>query len=978
AAASITEDADGLIQFDSDATKTANVYFSSDDTMTFKADINIEGDVLTVKNYHSFADFTNKNKTVSQFSGSSLDDVRFLQGGFASQMTFNSSEQDAFYGAMEYQTNTYADVDQGDYYDLVNNYDFSADTFYDGTASLAAALLSAVSDYDCATTADVVVTMDFTNADVLAVKAECESKKLSNMNFCDGDAMQQARNAMYQSFVPQQGDAFDIAATCPELIPDLNATVELSFCTCFSISNDDCSALADICLGTFGECADTLNGMCPDFGPGEASECITFLSGGQGNGGQDSGPCEGNYVADCLSIESESSCNGVYMNVGIYGEPPRYSNCSWHGGGCGYFSSGECSGGSGYDVNNSCHGAYVNYCSSLSSRLDCESSYMNTGIMGDMDEPYKNCMWFNNVCNESSSTTCTGGSGYVGGGGDAVCGNFMCETGETVGNCPADCGTCGDALCTGSETIFSCFADCSTDENSSFVTADILPASAYFNTDGDVDYFYHTIYTDYTFHIYRPITDDVTLQIYDQSQTTLLATSTSGCVSGYWPLDPYFLKVTGPSGYTGSYAIDTSVGRNCSDANSQIDTPFSNVSSIGVGDFNGYFVTGTGAAYSWGYGANYSLGNNSLSNSPLPVEILDNTGMSPISNVSKISGNGDHALALMTDGTVKSWGNNASGEIGDNTTTVKFLPDSVMGPGATGTLGNGAVTPMITSVVSAGMFSLALDSSGNVWAWGNDNNGQLGDNLSDHSEVPVQVHIISNVAGIAAGGSSNSGHGVAVKTDGSVWGWGRNNYGEVGNGSTFSIDGDAVREPEQVLRNSDSLALANIFKVAASEDHTLAIQDVFGGNPGWGHVYAWGRNNRGQLGDGTTTDSSKAISVSGSFGTSGSDFVTQVAAGWATSYALTTDGKVWAWGDNTYGQLGDGTTSADPSLTPTQVIGIGDTNDTKATQIVAGGTFAMALLANGEVVVWGSGGYGLGMGPNTLAITSPLPVIVVP
>ncbi len=208
ASASLISATNGDIEFDPDATKTASVFFShseGEDDMTFKSVINIDSDVLTTKNYGVFGDSINKNYTVSQFSGSSLADLRFLQAGFAGESSYNGNEQDPYYGATEYQTSTYADILSGTYYDLVNDYDFSADSFYGSDNASYATLLAAVSDYSCDVTPDIVVTMDFSNTDVQAVAADCESGRLDNMDFCDGEAIQTARQAMFTSFAQQQG-----------------------------------------------------------------------------------------------------------------------------------------------------------------------------------------------------------------------------------------------------------------------------------------------------------------------------------------------------------------------------------------------------------------------------------------------------------------------------------------------------------------------------------------------------------------------------------------------------------------------------------------------------------------------------------------------------------------------------------------------------------------------------------------------------
>jgi alpha-tubulin suppressor-like RCC1 family protein len=135
-----------------------------------------------------------------------------------------------------------------------------------------------------------------------------------------------------------------------------------------------------------------------------------------------------------------------------------------------------------------------------------------------------------------------------------------------------------------------------------------------------------------------------------------------------------------------------------------------------------------------------------------------------------------------------------------------------------------------------------------------------------------------------------------IKSNGTVWGWGSNNYGQLGNGTTAT---SSVQTQVSGLTNAVS--------VAAGASHTLALKSD-------GTVWSWGYNSNGQLGDGTTVNKSTPVQVSGLSG------AVSVAAGGNTSYAIKSDGTVWAWGYNNYGQLGDGTAVA--KTTPVQVTGV--------------------------------------------------------
>ncbi|WP_203971913.1 lamin tail domain-containing protein [Planotetraspora silvatica] len=223
------------------------------------------------------------------------------------------------------------------------------------------------------------------------------------------------------------------------------------------------------------------------------------------------------------------------------------------------------------------------------------------------------------------------------------------------------------------------------------------------------------------------------------------------------------------------------------------------------------------------------------------------------------------------------------------------------------------------------------DTSG-AYAWGDNSVGQLGMGSTDNLSSPAAVHAVSQVTQIAAGGF----HSLALRSDGTVWGWGDNTRGELGNG------GYAAPTPVPVQVSG----LTGIVQVAAGLGYSLALRSD-------GTVWAWGINTDGQLGDGTTTDRRTPVKVSGLIG------VTQIAAGGFHSLALRSNGTVRAWGWNYAGQLGNGTTTR--RTTPSAVSGL-----TKVTRIAVGREHSLARRSDGTVWAWGSNGYGqLGDGTTT-------------
>jgi alpha-tubulin suppressor-like RCC1 family protein len=226
------------------------------------------------------------------------------------------------------------------------------------------------------------------------------------------------------------------------------------------------------------------------------------------------------------------------------------------------------------------------------------------------------------------------------------------------------------------------------------------------------------------------------------------------------------------------------------------------------------------------------------------------------------------------------------------------------------------------------MHTLLARSDGTVWAWGGNLEGQIGDGTTNQRSLPIHITGLPDVIAVAAGYY----HSVALAADGTVRTWGRNFFGQLGDGTT-------TQRPAPV----EVSGLTGVTAVAASEGSTYALKSD-------GTVWAWGDNMEGQLGDGTTTNRYSPAQVSGLTN------VVAIAAGEVFALALKSDGTVWAWGNNIFGTLGDGTTNQ--ALTPVPATGLAG-----VAAITADGYHAAALENDGTVWSWGSGLYGeLGIG----------------
>ena len=294
------------------------------------------------------------------------------------------------------------------------------------------------------------------------------------------------------------------------------------------------------------------------------------------------------------------------------------------------------------------------------------------------------------------------------------------------------------------------------------------------------------------------------------------------------------------------------------------------------------------------------------------------------------------AASADTAQVVYAWGYNADGQAGAD---PSIAGDRVLSPVPV----HGAAAN-VTQLSGQGRFVLSLRSDGTVWGWGFNSFGVLGDRPS--SFVPVQIGgLPPGIVQVAAG----LNHGAALAADGSVWTWGGNAHGALGYptpGSEYSLT------PHQVP------GLSGVRQIAAGEDFTVALRSS-------GEVWSWGRNGAGQLGDGTYTDRTAPARNLTGYG------ITQVSAGMDFALARR-PGSVWAWGANYFGQLGNGSTSL-ASATPVIV----DRRTQNATQIVAGSFHAFAVDPDGSLWAWGSnynGALGLGTaGPEAVRTPQKVP-----
>jgi alpha-tubulin suppressor-like RCC1 family protein len=442
------------------------------------------------------------------------------------------------------------------------------------------------------------------------------------------------------------------------------------------------------------------------------------------------------------------------------------------------------------------------------------------------------------------------------------------------------------------------------------------------------------------------------------------------------------------------------------DLYAQQTNPLLTQATMVAAGYNHSLAINNSVVYSWGDNSSGQLGDGTTTNhqSPMVMNLLTDImrQRSAVSGVTvtarRVAAAGDHSLALLSDGSVWAWGANESGQLGDGTITTRTSPVQVLGLSKIVDIACGCTGTGLTRV----SFSAASDSSGALFAWGNNYAGQLGDGTTVDHRTPSYVENFLSEVTFAAGGNS---HSLGVKVTGELFAWGNNYDGQLGLNS--EINQSAPRQTRLLDKAAGATGLIGAIRIAAGAFHSVAVSSS--GTVGQGSVYTWGNNNNGQLGrisstpgypdltspvvtatdaaageyhtlaltttgtvsswglnssgqlgNGTTTNSFAPVQVTGLTG------VRAIAAGYNHSLAIDSNNVMWAWGKNTKGQLGTGDTQQ--RTTPAQVNG----GLTQIVELAAGENHSLALKADGTVYAWGYNYYGqLGTGNTT---DSALPV----
>ena len=407
------------------------------------------------------------------------------------------------------------------------------------------------------------------------------------------------------------------------------------------------------------------------------------------------------------------------------------------------------------------------------------------------------------------------------------------------------------------------------------------------------------------------------------------------------------------------------------------------LTQIAAGATHACALSSAGAAYCWGSDSNGQLGNNSTTQSPVPVAVTA-SGVLAGKTLTQIAGGQVHTCAIDSAGAAYCWGSGTNGRLGNGGTAQSLVPVMVTaagvlagktlteitagtattcavdsagaaycwGAGASGQLGNNTTTTSQTTAVtvtatgvlagktltqisagSSGSQECAQDSAGGAYCWGLNSSGQLG-NPATSKNFSVPAAVTSQATSI-----DGATHSCTI-SGGNAYCWGAGGSGQLGNGTTTTAQTTAV-----TVTTSGVLSGKTLFRIAAGGSNTCAVDSA-------GAAYCWGAGGSGQLGNGTTTTAqTTAVTVTTSGVLSGKT-LTQITGGGNHVCALDTTGAAYCWGADSSGQLGNGTTTT-PQTTAVAVTTAGALSGKTLVQIAGGGAYTCALDGAGVAYCWG-------------------------
>ena len=374
-------------------------------------------------------------------------------------------------------------------------------------------------------------------------------------------------------------------------------------------------------------------------------------------------------------------------------------------------------------------------------------------------------------------------------------------------------------------------------------------------------------------------------------------------------------------------------------------TPTTNdTTQIFLGGYHSSVITQEGVVYIWGRNMYGGLGDGTTTSKTTPIDITSELNLKSREIIIQMSLGNYHSAAVTSRGRLLTWGNNQYGQLGDDTTIDRLTPvdvtsqfnlnndetiiqvafngvssSAITSDGRIFTWGGktleiGFIIPESVPVDITSEFNLnpeekiiqvslggfhysAITSEGRIFTWGKNDDGQLGDGTTTYSSVPIditsQFSLTEDEKIIQA--SLGGSHSSVITSEGRIFTWGKNDSGQLGDGTTSDI-----LTPNNITDDFSLNIEEKIIEISLGQTHSAAITSE-------GRIFTWGFNFGGKLGDGTTENRTNPTDITSQFNLDDNETIIHVALGLFHSSAITSKGRVFTWGENEYGQLGDGT-----------------------------------------------------------------------
>ena len=384
------------------------------------------------------------------------------------------------------------------------------------------------------------------------------------------------------------------------------------------------------------------------------------------------------------------------------------------------------------------------------------------------------------------------------------------------------------------------------------------------------------------------------------------------------------------------------------------------ISMVDLGGTHSIALSANGRVFLWGNNNKGQLGDGTTVRTLTPIEITQQFSLAEDDIIKSVSLGDMHSAALSSKGRLFTWGWNFYGRLGDGTTTNRFVPTEIT---SLFSLNNEEI---ITKVVLGVSSSAAITSEGRIFTWGENASGQLGDGTISNKSTPVDItekftlDEDEKVVDVSLGYV----HMGALTSKGRLFTWGNNTYGQLGNGTN-----NLQINPTEITSYLNLNSSETLISVRLGGYHTMVVTSD-------DRVFTWGNNTKGQLGNETFTNTNSPVDITDKFILGLNEHIVLSSSGYRYSIAVTSEGRVFSWGENLNGQLGDGLNANLSS--PKDITSQFNLVSNEAFRLLSTGEAHSSLLTTyGKIIIWGDNENGK-LGDNTTTDTlTPLEITLI-